>query len=199
MKTIAWQMSVGVGKPPQKLRGAQRTQCVNIIAATGQRFLLSKPVSVACTKQPAARAAVERGVRLARRPRHRLISLARRPPATPTPHSAPPPVHRKHHRPPLGTRHRHRRRRPDGPPRIMHCTYAKFHNCNHGVVQKINNFRLLKKTRKHWRLRNYGGSPDTDENNAAQTNADPFKCPPNWARGASVEQKFNMQCDRLAT
>lgn len=79
-------MSFGVGKPLRNY-AAQSTQCVNIIASAGQRFLLSK--TGVSERARHARPAVERGVRLARRPRHRLISLARRPPATPTPHSAP--------------------------------------------------------------------------------------------------------------
>ncbi|KOB70861.1 Membrane protein [Operophtera brumata] len=42
-------------------------------------------------------------------------------------------------------------------------------------TQKIKNFRLLKKTRKqNLQLQNHGGSPDTDENNEAQTNTEPF-------------------------
>lgn len=123
-----------------------------------------------------ARSAVERGVRLARRPRHRLISLARRPPATPTPHSAPSPVHRKHHRPPLGCQRRHRHRRPDRPPRNMHCTYAQFHNCivPPRLAAKSTTFDSLKRRGNKRRLRNHGGSPDTDENNEPQTNVEPF-------------------------
>lgn len=104
-------------RPPAR-RGAQ---FVNIIAPAGQRFLLSKPVS-ASVHDTSARSAAERGVRLARRPRHRLISLARRPPATPTPHSAP--THRCNvhttpriptSSPPLPSM-----TRPDRPPCIMH-------------------------------------------------------------------------------
>lgn len=143
-------MSVGVGKPLRNY-AAQSTQCVNIIASTGQRFLLSK--TGVSERARHARPAVERGVRLARRPRHRLISLARRPPATPTPHSAPP------HRCIVNTTGR-----PSAPgtgdaataaadqtgPRVL-CT-APTHNfttARHFVaLQKINNFRFLKKTRK---------------------------------------------------
>lgn len=72
------------------------------------------------------------------------------------------PVHRnrKHHRPPLGTRHRHRRRRPDGPPRIMHCTYAKFHNCTSACCRKSTTFDSLKRrgnsdVAKLWRQPRY--------------------------------------------
>lgn len=145
-------MSVGVGKPLRNY-AAQSTQCVNIIASTGQRFLLSK--TGVSERARHARPAVERGVRLARRPRHRLISLARRPPATPTPHSAPP------HRCIVNTTGR-----PSAPgtggaataataadqtgPRAL-CT-APTHNfttARHlSALQKINNFRFLKKTRK---------------------------------------------------
>ncbi|KAF9823928.1 hypothetical protein SFRURICE_013465 [Spodoptera frugiperda] len=142
-------MSVGVGKPLRNY-AAQSTQCVNIIATTGQRFLLSK--TGVSERARHARSAVERGVRLARRPRHRLISLARRPPATPTPHSAPP------HRCIVNTTGR-----PSAPgtggaataadqtgPRAL-CT-APTHNfttARHlAAMQKINNFQFLKKTRK---------------------------------------------------
>lgn len=140
-------MSVGVGKPLRNYAA----QSVNIIASTGQRFLLSK--TGVSERARHARSAVERGVRLARRPRHRLISLARRPPATPTPHSAPP------HQCIVNTTGR-----PSAPgtggaataaadqtgPRAL-CT-APTHNfttARHlGSLQKINNFRFLKKTRK---------------------------------------------------
>ncbi|CAG9789051.1 unnamed protein product [Diatraea saccharalis] len=69
-------------------------------------------------------------------------------------------VHRKHHRPPLGTRFSHRHAAnppplppPDGPPHIMHCTYATFHNCTlHLGHTKSTTFDSLK--RKPLPLRN---------------------------------------------
>lgn len=119
-------------KTPRKLRGAEDTAC-KYYASTGQRFLLSK-AGVSERVHTGARSAVDRGVRLARRPRRRLISLARRPPATPTPHSAPL-LHRRHPR-------RTRRRAPAHYAPTL--TYATFQN-SILQMQKINNFPLLKR------------------------------------------------------
>lgn len=145
-------MSVGVGKPLRNY-ASQSTQCVNIIASAGQRFLLSKTSVSEHARH--ARSAVERGVRLARRPRHRLISLARRPPATPTPHSAP------SHRcivntPPTAPRHPTWSSQPLSPPtRRAPALYAphlrtisQLQRTYLAALQKINNFRFLKKRRK---------------------------------------------------
>lgn len=152
MKTIDWQMSVGAGKPPQKLRGAEDAVC-KYYASTGQRFLLSKPVSVSVHD---TRRTVSGGPRSEAR--------APAPPPSDKPGATPPgdayaplgaaaPVHRKHHRPPLGTRntasHRHRRADQTGPRALCTAPTLNFTTASYlGALQKINNFPLLKKTRK---------------------------------------------------
>ncbi|KAJ2953185.1 hypothetical protein O0L34_g759 [Tuta absoluta] len=143
-------MSVGVGKPPRKLRGAEDVVC-KYYASTGQRFLLSKPVSVSVndTRRADSGAAWSEARAL---PLRRLISLARRPPATPTPHSAPQP----HHAPPPPLRSctapaASARRAPAQ--HNMHRTYAKFHNCSNSArCRKSTTFHSLK--RRGNKLRN---------------------------------------------
>lgn len=111
-KTIDWQMSVGVGKPPQKIRSAEDAAC-KYYASTGQRFLLSKPESASV--HDTSRAVSGRTWSEARTPA---------PPPSDKPGETPPgdayaplaaaTMHRAHHRPPLGSRRRrcrrHRRR-----------------------------------------------------------------------------------------
>lgn len=149
-KTNDWQMSVDAGKPLRNY-AAVRTQCVNIMLRLDKGFCYLNRCQWACTTR-AARSAVDRGVRLARLPRRRLISLARRPPApaTPTPHSAP------SHRCIVNTTGRPSAPDTDtatadqtGPRALCTAPTQNFTTATYlGALQKINNFPFLKKTRK---------------------------------------------------
>lgn len=155
---------------------SESTQRVNIMLRLDKGFCYLNRCQRACTTR-AARSAAERGVRLARRPRRRLISLARRPPATPTPHSAPRPctVHTtdRPSAPDVATAVA-TAAQPDRPPRIMHRTYTQFHNCNVPWRATENQQLSHSLKRRGNGLRNAAGSPDTAENNERQTNAEPF-------------------------
>lgn len=143
-------MSVGRRrKTPQKLRGAEDAEC-KYYASTGQRFLLSKPVSASV--HDTSRAVSGRPWSEARAPA---------PPPSDKPGATPPgdayaprraaPVHRKHHRRPSA---------PDtatgafavgqtGPRALCTAPTQNFTTALYlGALQKINNFPLLKKTGK---------------------------------------------------
>lgn len=178
-------------KTPQKLRGTER-HSVNIMTSTGQRFCYLKPVSVivhnaSCTASG------------------RTWSEARAPAPLPSdkPGATPPvdayaplgavvPVHRKHHRPPLGTRPPPARRTP------VLCT-TPTHNFTIilylDILQKTDNFPLLKKSRKR--------RPVLAKLASAQIPTRTMKRKQNlfsnFLIGASIGLKFNIQRDRPAT
>ncbi|CAH2244930.1 jg19655 [Pararge aegeria aegeria] len=70
-------------------------------------------------------------------------------------------------------RHHHRQTGPRAISNAPHPrTISQLHRGE--APRRRLDFRLLKKTRKQRRLQNRSASPDTDENNEAQTNAEPF-------------------------
>lgn len=165
-------MSVGVGKPPQKVRSAEDAVC-KYYASTGQRFLLSKPVSASVHDTSRAVSG-------------RTWSEARAP--------SPPPSDKLGATPPgdayapLGAATMHRApptapRLPTSPPPRRSARQAPAHCAPHlhPISQLQRNLAPCRKSTtfhslKRWGngLRNAAGSPDTTENNEQPTNAEPF-------------------------
>lgn len=164
-------MSDSVGKPLGNYV-AKRTHSVNIIASTGQRFLLSKTVV-------SERARHERAV--SGRPWSEARAPA--PPPSDKPGATPPgdayaplgaaaPVHRKHPRHPG----------PSSPATAAPARQALNHYALHlrkisqlqRAVQKISNFRLLKKARVQANHCETLAAAQIPNRTMEQTNANPF-------------------------
>lgn len=155
-KTIARQMSTGVGKPPRTRRALRQ-----YYHSPGQRFLLSE-TGGGEYGHTSARSAVWRGVSCEARAPAPLPSD--KPGATPPGDAYAPLGAGASWTPPAAPRSR----RPDGPPHLRIVSQLHVSPCD-----TIDDFRLLKKTRKP-RLRNSARDPDTAENNEPRTERLPF-------------------------